>query len=327
MKLLILSNNPDRASFRQRIGIYLDYLRTETIETTVYKFPKDYLVRWKLLAASADYDGVWLHKKTLNFFDARILRKHAKKIVYDFDDAIMFSPHKPQSDSTSHFRLFKRTVKMADLVIAGNDYLAQQAKAFNNNVKTLPTGLVLGDYKTDVAKPNDDKVRLVWIGSKATLKYLAQLKPALEQIGKKYDNIVLRIIADDFFDLENMLVEKYQWSKEAQAKNLMSCDIGLAPLSDNRFTRGKCGFKILQYFAANLPVIASGVGVNQKFINESRAGLTADGKNRWIEALSGLIEDEQNRIKMGQNGRDYVKDYDCEVMKHGMAEFLKQLLQ
>ena len=127
MKLLVLSNNPNRASFRQRIGIYLDYLQTEGIETSVFKLPKGYLSRWKLFAQSADYDGVWLHKKTLNFFDGKILTRYARKIIYDFDDCVMFSPHKPQDDNSSHFRLFKRTVKKANVVIAGNEYLAGHA--------------------------------------------------------------------------------------------------------------------------------------------------------------------------------------------------------
>ncbi|MBN1796367.1 MAG: glycosyltransferase [Sedimentisphaerales bacterium] len=322
MKLLILSNNPDRASFRQRFGIYIDYLRTEGIETEVHKLPKDYPARWELFRQSAHYDGVLLHKKTLNFFDARILRKHAKKIIYDFDDAIMFSPHHPDKKYTSHFRLFKRTAKLADCVITGNEYLAEYAKRFNRCVWTLPTGVVLDSYKINVEKPDDGKIRLVWIGSKATLKYLAGLIPVLEETGKKYDNVVLRIIADDFIDLENMPVEKHRWSAQTEARDLKACDIGLAPLPDNLFTRGKCGFKILQYFAASLPVVASAVGINKKFVNDSHAGQLADNTEQWIEAITELVGDEQKRIEVGRKSRDYIKDFDCHILAEKLAEFL-----
>jgi glycosyltransferase involved in cell wall biosynthesis len=326
MKLLVLSNNPDRASFRQRIGIYLDHLRTEGIATSVNKLPKNYIERWKLFASSANYDGVLLHKKTLNYFDTKILRKHAKKIIYDFDDAIMFSPNKPQDNNTSHYRLFKRTAGLADHIIAGNDYLAGYAKKYNDSVVTIPTGLEFDDYQYDITKPNDGKIRLVWIGSRSTLKYLYEIKAALEYTGEDYDNVILRIIADEFFKLDNMLVEEYQWSKETQAENLMECDIGLAPLPDDRFTRGKCGFKILQYYAASLPVVASPVGVNKDFIEKSKGGIIAENFDNWVQALSKLIEDEPIRTAMGKYGKDYVRNFDCQVIKEKLAKCLLTFL-
>ncbi len=320
MKLLVISNNPDRPSFRQRIGIYLDLLKESNIECDVQKLPRYYLKRWKLFKTAKNYDAVFLHKKALNLFDARILRSNAKKIIYDFDDAIMFSPHKPQSDDKSRMRTFRRTAKLADIVIAGNDYLGKHATGFNDNVMVLPTGLELDEYKIDVAKTDDGKIRLVWIGSKSTLKYLAELKPVFEEVGSKCDNVILRIIADDFIDLENMPVEKYRWSRESQAGDLMECDVGLAPLPDNRFTRGKCGFKILQYFAAALPVVASPVGVNRKFIDESDAGILAEGNKEWSDSLLKMIESKQVNAMMSQKGRGYVCSYNSKVLAKKLTE-------
>ena len=156
MKLLIISNNPTRASFRQRIGIYLDTLYANAITCEVAKLPSGYLRRLKLFRRSADFDAVLLHKKCLNFFDVHYLRKYSKKLIYDFDDAIMYSPTTPASDKSSHFRLFRRTTKMANLIIAGNPYLAEHAQRFNSNVKVLPTGLDTKPY--DIANnENDDK--------------------------------------------------------------------------------------------------------------------------------------------------------------------------
>jgi hypothetical protein len=179
------------------------------------------------------------------FFDARILRKHAGKLIYDFDDAVMYSPKTPQSDLTSHRRLFRRTAAMADVVVAGNSYLAQHALGFNNNVHILPTGLDIDRFKIDVQKQVDGKVRLVWIGSKSTLRYLSLIKPVLEKVGLRFSQAVLRIICDGFPDFKNIEVEKRNWSKQTEIADLKQCDIGLAPLPDDRFTRGKCGFKVL----------------------------------------------------------------------------------
>jgi hypothetical protein len=128
----------------------------------------------------------------------------------------MYSPNHPATGRTSHFRLFRRTIKLADTVIAGNSYLAEHAKKFNNNVHILPTGLDTNQYSVENPPTTDGKTRLVWIGSKSTLKYLAEIKPALENVGAKYPNVVLRIICDDFFDLKNMEVEKCPWPLQNQ---------------------------------------------------------------------------------------------------------------
>ena len=147
----------------------------------VHQLPKNKFSRWTLFKSARNYDAVLLHKKCLNFFDAKILRRYAKKIIYDFDDAIMYSPQKPDSDNTSHFRLFKRTVRLADSVIVGNDYLAEHARRFCSVVHVLPTGLDTKAYLSNTVKENDNKIRLAWIGSQSTLKYLLEICPVLEK--------------------------------------------------------------------------------------------------------------------------------------------------
>ena len=312
-KLLIISNNLERASFRQRIGIHLDKLNEAGIACDVCELTSNESSRIKLFKKAADYDAVFFQKKCLNFFDTLILRHYSKKIIYDFDDAIMYSASKPQHKSFSHFMPFRHTVKMADCILAGNAYLAEHAGRFNKNVYVLPTALNIKEYDLEKST-TDNKIRLVWIGSKATLKYLAELKDVFEQIGKRYKNVVLRIIADDFFELENMEVEKCHWSLENHGLDLVNSDIGIAPLVDNRFTRGKCGFKILQYQAASLPVIASPVGVNRYFITDSITGFCPGNHNQWLENIARLVEDTALRKKMGLAGKQFVKDYDIEII-------------
>lgn len=326
MNLLIISNNPDRASFRQRIGIYLYTLRKSGIDCEVAKLPDNFWGRQKLLKKAADFDGVFLHKKTLNFFDAHYLRRYSRKIIYDFDDAVMYSPKSPDSNSTVRFNRFHRTVKLADMVITGNSYLAEHAKKFNNRVEILPTGLDTREYRNYKVEKKDDKIRLVWIGSKSTLRYLTEIKPALEQIGLRFKNVVLKTICDEFLDLQNMLVEKCIWSKQTEVADLIASDIGLAPLPNNRFTRGKCGFKVLQYAAAELPVVASPVGTNAEYVLDNVTGFWVTDMRQWVDRIARMIENPRLRNQMGQEGRRQAVNFDASIIGNKLIGLIKEVL-
>jgi glycosyltransferase involved in cell wall biosynthesis len=323
MHLLVISNNPRRASFRQRISVYLDALRANGIDCEVAKLPAGSLARLKLFKHASDFAGVFLHKKGLNLFDAFWLCKYSKKIIYDFDDAVMYSPKAPERDSASHFRPWRRSVNLADVVIAGNNYLAELARKFNSNVKILPTGLDTNAYKVETNQKKDDKVRLVWIGSKSTLRYLAEIKPALEEVGSRFDSVVLRVVCDEFFDLRNMVMEKCTWSGETQVRDLITSDIGLAPLPDNRFVRGKCGFKALQYAAAGLPTVASPVGVNAEYVKDDATGFLAVNTQQWVDRIIQLVENPQLRERMGQEGRNRVQEFDVKVLGEQLVDLIK----
>ncbi len=322
MNLLILTNNLNRASFRQRIVVHLDILQANDIDCEVAQLPSGTLARRKLFKKAADFDGVFLHRKILNFFDAFWLRRYSRKIIYNFDDALMYSDRKPGCNFWSRQRRFRRSVELADLVISGNSYLAEHAQKFNPRVEVLPTGLDIKAYRAQTKAKNDDKMRLVWIGSKSTLKYLAEIKPALEEIGSRFDNAILRIICDDFFGLQNMKVEKHQWQKDTEVVNLVNSDIGLAPLPDDRFTRGKCGFKILQYAAAKLPVVASPVGVNAEYVCDGITGFHAINASQWVDKISELIENAELRKRMGQEGQAKVKIFDINVLGKQFTELI-----
>lgn len=326
MKLLILTNNPDRPSFRQRIGVYLDTLQSSGIGCKCVVYPRANLARWKLLRHCRDFDAVFLHKKRLNALDTLWLYRKGCRVIYDFDDAVMYDDKQPDRPSRKRQNSFQRTVRPVHLVIAGNTYLAEHARKFNANVDILPTGLCLDEYHCPIKQEKDDNLRLVWIGSKSTLSHLASIKPALEAIGSRFDNVVLRIICDVFFDLQNMKVEKCRWSLQTQAEELVTSDIGLAPLPDNRFTRGKCGFKILQYQAASLPVVTSPVGVNAKYVQQDSSGYIATDKSDWVQKLSRLIRDEGLRKRMGRQGYKHVCSFDTRVLGARLVDIIKSVM-
>lgn len=327
MKLLIITNNPNRASFRQRIGIYLETLAVNGIECKTAVLPSSCLARYKLFKAAVAFDGVFLHKKCLNPIDAYNLRKYCRKLIFNYDDAIMYSDKRPDRLSLSHLIPFRRTARIADMIIVGSTYLATQSQKLNSNVKVLPIGLNTDDYIVKKDQSKNGKIRLVWIGSESTLDYLGQIKPVLEVIGKRFDNIILRIIGDTFFDLENMPVEKYLWSKDSRAFNLMTSDIGLGPLPSNPFTEGKCSFKILEYSCSGLPVVASPVGTNSVFVKNGVTGFLVKNQQQWIDRIGQLIKDSQLRVNMGQAGVARAKRFDIQIIGRQFVELISDFLK
>jgi len=326
MKIFVLANNLNRPGFKQRIELYLDILRENGIDCEVEELPSGSLARRKLFKRALDFDGVLLHKKGLNPFDAFWLRRYSKKIIYHFDDAIMYSTKRPDRYSPSHFRPFRRSVKLADMVITGSAYLAKQAHQFNPHVEIVPHCIKVSDYSAHCASEDDAKIRLVWIGSKSTLKYLAEIKPALEEIGSRFDNVILRIICDDFFDLQSLPVEKRLWSKDTRAIHLAESDIGLAPLPDDRFTKGKCSFKVLEYACAGIPVVASPVGTNADYIRDNVTGFLATDKSQWIDSISTLIEKPDLRQTMGSAAREMAADFDVAVIGKRLCDLISNCI-
>lgn len=326
MNLLVISKNPNRSSFRERIALYLDTLTESGIQSRVESLPAGASRRRKLFKAAREFDAVLLHKKGLNPVDAFWLRRYGRKVIYNFDDAIMYNPKKPDRFSPSHFIKFRTMAKLADLVITGNSYLADHARRYNPNVVVWLHGLKVADYACSCDRPADGKTRLVWIGSKSTLRYLEQIKPALEEIGSRFDNVVLRIICDEFFELENMQVEKCLWSAQTRIADLAAADIGLAPLPDDRFTRGKCTFKILEYAATGLPAIASPVGAHSDYIVDNINGLLAKDNAQWVESMARLIEDGRLRKTMGASARERVADFDVAVVGKRLCDVIKNCI-
>jgi glycosyltransferase involved in cell wall biosynthesis len=327
MKLLIITNNPERASFRQRIGIYLETLAVNGIECKTAVLPSGCLARHKLFKTAVEFDGVFLHKKCLNPIDAYNLRRYCRKLIFNYDDAIMYSDKRPDRLSLSHLIPFRHTARIADMIIVGSAYLAAQSQKLNSNVKVLPIGLNTDNYIVKKDQTKDGKIRLVWIGSESTLNYLAQIKPVLEEIGKRFDNVILRIIGDAFFDLGNMPVEKYLWSKDSMAHNLTTSDIGLGPLPSNRFTEGKCSFKILEYSCSGLPVVASPVGTNSVFVKNGVTGFLVKNQQQWIDKLGQLIKDSQLRVNTGQAGVMHAKEFDVKIIGRQFSEFISRFLK
>lgn len=251
---------------------------------------------------------------------AKVLRK---RIIYDFDDAIWLTDKKNESRFEKIIRWRDKVALICQWsykVSCGNDYLADYARKFNSNVVVNPTTIDTENLHTNVfRKPSPHSgqevlgkhngVIIGWTGSHSTLKYLEGLTSVLVMLEEKYDNLSLLVIADKApqLPLKRMIFKK--WSKEREAEDLAAIDIGIMPLPDDEWTKGKCGFKALQYMAMGIPALVSPVAVNKIIVQNGQNGFWCSSDEEWIEKISLLIEDLSLRKKLGSNARMFVENY------------------
>lgn len=315
MKVAFLTNRIDKASARYRFIQYIPYFKSEGWDVRVFKIPGGFLKRAAFFKTIGTFDCVFLQRKLFGFPDWRIFRKNAKRVVYDFDDAVMFRDSKKKNpESFLRMLMFKRTVGGSDAVISGNRYLYEYAFRHNKRVFVVPTAIDMARYGEKSGIEAGGVVTLGWIGSRVTLFYLEMIKDALDEVFETHPFTRLKIVADKFFDCAKMPVVKKKWNYEEEIADLHSFDIGLMPLTDDPWSRGKCGFKLLQYMAVGVPGVASKVGVNSEIIEHGVNGFLADGRGEWVDCLSRLIEDVALRKGLGKEARKTVKErYSLEV--------------
>jgi glycosyltransferase involved in cell wall biosynthesis len=316
VKIHFLVPRLDKASTRYRVLQYLPVLEAAGFSCAVQALSGQRRQWAGLISVARAADVIFIQKKLFSTVELFLLRRFAHRLVYDYDDSVMLKDG-PASERqhARQSRRFAATVKRADLVIAGNSYLREQALPVNPNVKVLPTPLDMQRYG---ARPGilagSETVTLGWIGSRGTLKYLNSVSAALEAVGRLRPNARLKIVADDFFDLEHLPVIKKRWAQNDEITDLHSFDIGLMPLTDDPWTRGKCGFKLLQCMAVGIPVITSPVGVNREIVTDGCEGFWASTTEEWIEKMIWLIDDLLLRQRMGMASRKKVlSEYSLQV--------------
>lgn len=246
-------------------------------------------------------DAVVVLRKTLPDPLLWLLRRVAKRLIFDFDDAIFCNSD--GSASQTRMARFASMVSASDHVFAGNEFLSRKALAFNSAVTRLPTCLDVGRYRV-AGQESRGRIDLVWIGSRATKKYLIEALPALRQAATRVHDLRLKIIAD--FDLPEagIPVVAIPWNAETETDELASSHIGIAPMNDDDWTRGKCALKVIQYMASGLPVLSSAVGANAEMIESGRNGYLVTDSNSWVERIVTLARDDRLRLAMGQAGRE-----------------------
>jgi glycosyltransferase involved in cell wall biosynthesis len=279
-----------------------------------------YAKRVIALFKSPMYDFVFIHREAAPLgppiFEWIISKVLNRKVIYDFDDAIWLTDRKSESWLMTVAKWRKKVAKICRWsykVSCGNEYLCDFARKYNKEVIYNPTTIDTENlHNPELIKPrhsDHNKVRIGWTGSHSTLKYLHEVEGVLKKIIRENSSVEFLVIADRKPSLP-FPVTFLPWNQNTEMEDLMQLDIGIMPLPDDTWAKGKCGFKALQYMALQIPAVASPVGVNSAIIDNGNDGFLCRTPAEWEESLKKLIADPNLRISMGRNGRKKIlEDY------------------
>ncbi len=276
---------------------------------------KGYFMRFLSLFYVWKYDYVFVHREIVPFGPPIVgwilSRIFGKKIIYDFDDAIWIPNASEHNKLMFYFKRYSNArafCKMAYKVSCGNKYLQNFAMQYTENAVYNPTTIDTETYHNAIKNQDTGKFVIGWTGSHSTIQYLNDLVPVFEELEKKY-NFELHVISDSKpkFELKSLVF--VPWNKDTEIEDLMKFNIGLMPLSSDKWAEGKCGFKALQYMALGIPALVSPVGVNTSIVDDGINGFFCGNAEEWISKISSLLEDRKLLKTMGQNTRDKIVRY------------------
>lgn len=276
-----------------------------------------FLRRIWLLTKVGKYDYIFILRESTPigppFFEWICTKIFKKKLIYDFDDAIWVSQ---ASANNSIAKLVKATWKVGSIckwsykVSVGNKYLYDYASQYSKNIVLNPTCVDTVHIHNKIKDQNtgSKKVVIGWTGSFSTLKFLNNILDALQELEKKYVfNFLVIADQDPHLPLKNFVFK--QWSESSEIDDLLECNIGVMPLNDDEYAKGKCGFKLIQFMSLGIPVAASPVGVNEQIVDEAVNGFLCRSKEEWIRALQKLLNDTRLRQQMGIDGRRKIEQF------------------
>ncbi len=281
---------------------------------------KGFLDRIMLLPSVRHYDFIFIHREATPigppWFEWMVAKVFRKKIIYDFDDAIWLPNTSEENNLASKLKWHSKVssiCKWSYAISCGNEYLRDYAKRFNSRVFLNPTTIdaeKLHNPALYSQKIKSDTFTIGWTGTHSTLQYIDFIVPAIQFLEKKFSSrLKFTVIADKKPTFELSSLHFVQWSKENEIQDLLQFDIGLMPLADDIWAKGKCGFKALQYIALGIPALASPVGVNSIIIDDGINGFLCNSVIQWEESIQKLIEDTELRKLMGTKGREKIVNH------------------
>ena len=243
------------------------------------------------------------------FFEKRFAKR--SRLIFDFDDSIWLQQVSEGNKKLAFLKNAGKTkdiIRAAHLVIAGNEYLASYARNYNTQVVIIPSTIDTDKYAVKEVSEKENIV-IGWSGSFSTIAHFESAVEALQILKNKYGNrLSFIVIGDPAYYNEPLSIKGMPWNAATEVEDLHRFDIGIMPLPDDEWTRGKCGMKGLQYMAAGIPTVMSPVGVNKEIIQDGENGFLADTTGEWVEKLSRLIESVELRKKFSLNGRKTVEE-------------------
>lgn len=307
MRLLALVDSPDHVCCRYRIRAFAPALRDAGWTLACEPLAKGILARLRQLRAAARFDAVLLQRKLLPAWQFAVLRRHSRRLAFDLDDAVFLRDSYDPRGATSRRRRgrFARIVRGVDVVLAGNDFLADaalRAGASAERTRTIPTCVDPSEYPVREASRREGPPELVWIGSSSTLQGIEARRPLWERLGREFPGLRLRVICDRFPRFEGVEVVPVPWAEATEAEELAKGDVGIGMIPDDDWSRGKCGLKLLQYQAAGLPAIANPVGSHVEMIEPGETGFLPADDDAWAAAVRALARPDA-RARMGREAR------------------------
>lgn len=338
------------ASSRMRTYQYIPYLKSHDIEVTIEplfdnqyikrlyfdgrRFPlkiiKNYLQRLNILLESHQFDLIWIEKELFPWlpnWGESILSYIGIPYIVDYDDAVYhrYDAHPNFLIRSLLGRKIYTIMRYASFVIVGNEYLAEYArKAGAKQIEIIPTVVDLNLYclPSFFKKSNKTGFTIGWIGTPITVKYLKIIESAITEICKD-GTTKLVIIGSDKLKLNNVYIETQQWAEDEEVEEIQKFDVGIMPLPDDLWEKGKCGYKLVQYMGCGKPVVASPVGVNKTLVEHGINGFLASNTTDWVNTLRMLRNAPELRARMGREGRSKIeREYCVQVIAPRLANLL-----
>ena len=289
--------------------------------------------RLSLVRKVKDYDLVYLLREAALLgppvFE-RLIAQSGVPMIFDFDDAIFVSYRSPSNGYLSYLKFASKTktiCRIASHVMVGNPYLADYARQVNDRVTVIPTTIDTEKYRVPERKKKDGPVVIGWTGSHSTVQHLDTMRGALKKLAEK-ELFRLRVIGTPSYECAPVDVEAMPWRAETELEDLSEIDIGMMPLPDDRWSKGKCGLKALQFMALGIPTICSPVGVNTDIIQDDQNGFIAATEDEWVEKLTRLLRSAELRQRLGHAGRVTVEEkYSAITQTPRVYEIFKSVLR
>lgn len=356
--LFIAAHRPNRSpSQRYRFEQYFDFLRANGYscelsyiineqDDAVFYSPGNILkkiaitlksakTRLKDVARSNDFDIIFVQREAFmtgsSYFEKQFSRSKAK-LVFDFDDSIWLLDTSNANKIWQWMKSAKKTgeiISVSHFVFAGNRFLADYARQFNEQVAIIPTTIDTKLFRRNTPYSDNERICIGWSGSHTTIKHFESGIPFLKKIKEKYGNkVYFKVMGDPDYTNKELDIISIPWSSTTEVEILSSFDIGIMPLPNDQWVKGKCGLKGLSYMALEVPTVMSALGVNTEIITDGENGFLAQTEAEWIGKISQLIDSFELRKKMGTLARQTVESrYSHESQKNNYLQHFDALLK
>jgi glycosyltransferase involved in cell wall biosynthesis len=293
----------------------------------------DSMRRWGVRRRIAGFDGVIIYREAMLIGGAwleSVLAASGIPVILDFDDAIWTSNGAGRSSVANLVRMpwkVPRICRLASAVTVGNEYLADYARRHNSDVFIVRTSIEIAEYPQLPPPPDDAPFTIVWTGSQSTLAHLESIRPALAALGAHVPTrlrVICNVPPTTRFD--GVEVDYVPWSPATEAADIGAGHVGIMPLPDNEFTRGKCGLKAIQCMAVGRPVVATPISINREIVRDGENGLWASTHQEWIAQLDRLARDPALRARLGSAARrTVVEGYTAQTSAAALANVVRRV--